>query len=179
MLRLKGLVALGSVLAVFGITTWVMQSRAASKAAFTAEDYVQIIQLYSRYNHTFDLDADGTAWADTFTPEGAHGETAGRQALIEYARAAHKRESLTNNAWNRRHIVTSPMITPTPEGADGTAFLMMVLVGSGQNPPQVHSTQVYHDKLVKTKAGWRFKKREFGGERVQPAAAWEASRRRQ
>jgi hypothetical protein len=60
------------------------------------------------------------------------------------------------------------VITPTPEGADGTCFLLLVVVGGGINPPKLSDSMVYHDKLVKTKDGWRFKQRMFGPEEVTP-----------
>lgn len=176
MLKPRNIVTFLSVLVAVGAVGWgVMQrSAAAAKPAFSLEDYMEIQQLYARYAHVYDLEEfDAEAWADTFTSDGGHGETKGRQALIEHGRASRKRLDIMANALNRRHWNSQLMITPTPEGADGTCFLLMVLVGGGDKPPQLVNSMVYHDKLVKTKDGWRFKQRDFVGEKVRTAAEWQ------
>ena len=51
----------------------------------TADDFMQISQLYSRYNFTID-NGDGEGWADTFTQDGVFRDPSwcaiGREALI-------------------------------------------------------------------------------------------------
>ena len=48
------------------------------------------------------------------------------------------------------HYVSNILIEPTAEGAMGAAF---------HHNPVSDSTGVYYDELVKTREGWRFKKR--------------------
>ena len=69
---------------------------------------------------------------------------------------------------NMRHWNSQLVITPTSEGADGTCFLLLVSVGHRDDPPQLLATMRYHDKLVKTAEGWRFKHRMSIPERLQP-----------
>ena len=164
------LVVSSLLVAVAGVTWGFAQQRnAADASAFTADDYIEIQQLYARYAHTVDLDPDGEAWADTFTPDGAHGDhIVGHEALAEYARMRRTRGLLDGP--NMRHWNSQLVITPTPEGADGSCFLLLVSVGNREDPPKLLATMTYHDKLVKTKDGWRFKKRTFTPEKVEPVA---------
>ena len=50
------------------------------------------------------------------------------------------------------------MITPSPEGARGKVYL--VLVDVAVKPPAVSLAARYDDILVKTAGGWRFTKRQ-------------------
>ena len=58
------------------------------------------------------------------------------------------------------------MITPTPEGATGQVYL--VLVDFATKPASIATSANYSDELVKTAQGWRFKKRSTKGD-VAPA----------
>ena len=170
MLKWK-LLAVSSLLVAVAGLTWgfAQQGNAAHASAFTADDYIAIQQLYARYAHTVDLDPDGEAWAATFTPDGAHGDhIVGHKALVEYARIRRTRGLLDGP--NMRHWNSQLVITPTPEGADGSCFLLLVSVGNREDPPKLLATMTYHDKLVKTQDGWRFKKRTYTPEQVEPIA---------
>ena len=163
------LLAAASVLMAMAGVAWgfAQQDHAADPSSLTADDYIEIQQLYARYAHTVDLDPNGEAWADTFTPDGAHGDhIVGREALVEYARMRRTRGLLDGP--NMRHWNSQLVITPTPEGADGSCFLLLVSVGDREDPPKLLATMTYHDKLVKTEDGWRFKKRTYIPESVQP-----------
>jgi hypothetical protein len=59
------------------------------------------------------------------------------------------------------------MILPTPEGASGQVYL--VLVDFAVKPATIVTSASYTDQLVKTPQGWRFKKRATRGD-VAPAA---------
>lgn len=58
---------------------------------------------------------------------------------------------------NRRHWNTNLTIMPSSEGASGSVYLLLVDVGV--RPPAIQAAAKYEDQLVKTSAGWRFKKR--------------------
>lgn len=119
--------------------------------SLTATDYIEIQQLYARYARALDL-GDPEAWADTFTPDGVFRDAAGREELIAYAENSYGRRQGTGRHWNSQLVVT-----PTAEGADGSAYLLLLTVGT--QPPGIGLAGLYSDKLVKTSAGWRFKSR--------------------
>jgi hypothetical protein len=53
------------------------------------------------------------------------------------------------------------VITPTPEGAVGKAYVTVIEFGDGKKPGVVEMGGHYEDVYVKTAAGWRFKTRTF------------------
>ena len=121
--------------------------------AFTAQDYVEIQQLYAKYAQTLDL-GDAEGWADTFTADGVFGETVGHAALKTFAEGFFGNFDGAARHWNSQLIVT-----PTAEGADGGCYLL--LVDTRTQPAGLTVAGIYADKLVKTPAGWRFQERVF------------------
>ena len=121
--------------------------------AFTAQDYVEIQQLYAQYAQTLDL-GDAEGWAATFTADGVFGETVGHAALKAFAEGFFSNFDGAARHWNSQLIVT-----PTAEGADGGCYLL--LVDTRTQPAGLTVAGIYADKLVKTPAGWRFQERVF------------------
>ena len=121
--------------------------------AFTAQDYVEIQQLYAKYAQTLDL-GDAQGWADTFTADGVFGEAVGHTALKAFAEGFFGNFDGAARHWNSQLIVT-----PTAEGADGGCYLL--LVDTRTQPAGLTVAGIYEDKLVKTPAGWRFQERMF------------------
>ena len=126
-------------------------SGARAQGALTAEDLDEIRQLYARYNLTIDSD-DTEAWVALFTEDGVSGNSEGREALIQLATRFQ-----AGPLGNSRHWNNSLQITATADGADGTCYLQVWNLGS--SPPSLAMTGIYHDTLVKTADGWRFKTR--------------------
>lgn len=124
----------------------------AQEATLTADDYVEIEQLYARYNQAIDS-GDAEAWAGTFTEDGTFGNSVGHDALVEFAQGFHE-----NQEGHARHWNANLVITPTDEGADGRCYLM--LYNTGVRPPSVIVPAIYEDKLVETADGWRFASRQ-------------------
>jgi hypothetical protein len=134
------------------------QSKAATR--LTTADYVEIQQLYAKYNTAIDA-GDGLAWAATFVPGGVFNtNTVGHDALVQFVRDWREKR----NGANLRHSNTNLVLTATPEGAKGTIYL--ALLNIGVRPAVIQSTGMYEDYLVRTPQGWRFKARTV---RLDPA----------
>ena len=135
------------------LTAGLVRAQQAKAGSMTTQDYVDIAQLYARYNTAIDAgDADG--WAATFTPEGVfNGNTRGHDALVQFV---HDWRDKRNGA-NRRHWNSNLVITQTTEGANGSIYLQLLDVGV--RPAAATLTAIYEDRLVKTASGWRFKSR--------------------
>jgi hypothetical protein len=88
---------------------------ATAQRALTAMDYVDIQQLYARYNDAIDA-GDAEAFANTFTADGAFNTFKGRPALIDFMAQWTGRM----NGANRRHWNTNLVITPSSDGANGS-----------------------------------------------------------
>lgn len=61
------------------------------------------------------------------------------------------------NGTTSRHVYTNLRITPAPEGARGFVYFNQLDVST--RPPTNTVSGIYEDTLVKTRDGWRFKKR--------------------
>ena len=176
------------------------QQRASQSKAMTltAQDYLDIQQLSNKYAFLIDTCANGGYdFADLFTADGEFsvsqqwgapgtiGRTKGREGLANAAGGDGKgacRDPKTTIGYGISHIIVNHVITPTPEGASGTAYLLAI--GVGGDPTKIERQGGYEDAYVKTPAGWRFKSRthvfpnmresvQFGpaGRRGQPPAA--------
>ena len=150
--------------AVFAIivaagATLVYAQKAAG--ALTAQDLVDIQQLYAKYNWTLDA-GDAEGYASTFTPDGVFNNNVGRDAIVKFANTFHAGLGAHVHHWN-----TNLMIQPTADGASGQVYL--VLVDFANKPATIATSATYSDELVKTAQGWRFKKRTTKGD-VAPAA---------
>jgi len=139
-------------------TTLVYAQKAAG--ALTAQDLVDIQQLYAKYNWTLDA-GDAEGYASTFTPDGVFNNNVGHDAIVKFAETFHGGMGARVRHWN-----TNLMIVPTPEGAHGQVYL--VLVDFSTKPATIATSASYSDDLVKTAQGWRFKKRATKGDVAPP-----------
>lgn len=133
---------------------------AQGHGSLTTQDYIDIQQLYARYNVAIDT-GNAEAYADTFTADGAFNTFNGREALLGFARGY--------KGLNSRHWNTNLVITPSPEGAKGSVYLFLLDVST--KPPSISTAVQYDDTLVKSPQGWRFKKRITKLDAAAPAAA--------
>ena len=153
------------IVALFGIvslcgTTWLYAQKSAGKA-LTAQDLVEIQQLYAKYNWTLDS-GDAEAYASTFTPDGVFNNNVGHDAIVKFANTFHSGLGAHVRHWN-----TNLLITPSSEGASGQVYL--VLVDFTTKPTSIVTSASYSDELTKTAQGWRFKKRATKGDTAPPA----------
>jgi hypothetical protein len=140
----------------------------------TPMDYIEIQQLAIRYSYGLDTATDnGYMYADVFTPDGEFvGRTVpltqGREALARVARSVRKA-----NPMYVRHFIANHVIEPSPEGATGKVYVMVVDCEEWQ-PSSINIGGHYEDTYVRTPNGWRIKRRDarnFGPPRVPPAAS--------
>ena len=127
----------------------------AQAAKLTALDYFQIYQLYARYSWSLDS-GNGVARTATFTADGTFNSNMSEHKG-ESAQSLGARTTRTGPKPSR-HILLNIQLTPTPEGADGLAYA--ILINGVSKPGLLSGTPAfYFDKLVKTPDGWRFKSR--------------------
>jgi hypothetical protein len=170
--RWKMAAALCASVAMVGIGGERAQAQEKDVPTLSAQDYMEITQLYSGYVRATDMggEGDGSDYAAFFTPD-AEFEQSGRinkgpEALKRMIKGFHAR--LQKNGWSSRHTYSGLLITPTAEGARGSVYALIFNVTA--TPPFVDHSGVYEDTLVKTDKGWRFKKRIF-----KPSGAFEPS----
>ena len=84
------------------------------------QDFVEIQQLYARYNWTLDA-GDSEGYASTFTPDGVFNNNVGHDAIVKFANTFHAGLGSHVRHWN-----TNLMILPTPTGASGQVYLVLV-----------------------------------------------------
>jgi hypothetical protein len=151
----------GIVLALVVGTVDGVFAQGGAAGTLTALDYVEIQQLYARYNYAIDS-GDVEAYVALYTPDGSFNTYEGHEGLRTFMK--------NRRGGTRRHWNTNLVITPSPEGATGAVYLMFVDVGT--KPPTVTGAGKYEDLLVKTPQGWRFKKRRtLPDPAPEPAAA--------
>lgn len=145
--------------AVAGTSGWTYAHTAAK--GLKSDDLVEIQQLYARYNWTIDA-GDSEGYASTFTPDGVFNANVGHAAIVKFADGFHAGLGAHVRHWN-----TNLLIQPTPTGASGQVYL--VLVDFATKPATIVTSASYTDELVKTAQGWRFTKRATKGDVVPPA----------
>jgi len=150
---------IGSLSLTFGFLFWVNQDNLiAASNELTAQDYAEIQQLYGRYNEGADFrDSDLflSAFADDARFRAGSIELVGTEELAAWRVERHGGE--TGDTGRRHWNSSSYRITPSPEGADGRVYWLLVDVSGGQ--PQTVGSGYYNDEYVKTSDGWRFKSR--------------------
>jgi SnoaL-like domain len=124
----------------------------------TADDYIEIQQLYAMYAHALDK-GEGERFASTFVLDGEFtgGRGPGRGSEVRNPIKGKDALIAMGSRGGLRHFNANLVITPTPEGAEGSVYLL--LFNARNIPATIVETAIYDDTLVKTPQGWRFKKR--------------------
>ena len=145
---------------VVGSAVWMHAQRKPGASTLSPQDTLEIQKLYGYYTRDVDPGSERAAsWlftADgTFeTPQGL--KLSGQQQLKEFYEGLRKRQS-----FGIRHLNSNFLLDSTPEGAQGTAYMIQVERREASKPIAVTVFGVYHDTFVKTPEGWRFKSRRF------------------
>jgi hypothetical protein len=153
--------ALAAAAAMWG--TLGLSAQSGGGKTLTAQDFMDIQQLYARYNWTLDS-GDVEGYANTFTPDGVFNNNVGREAIVKFATGFKSSMGTRVKHWN-----TNLMITPTADGAAGQVYL--VLVDFSTKPVSIATSASYTDEMVKTPQGWRFKKRMTKGDQAPAPVA--------
>jgi hypothetical protein len=130
----------------------------SSGPRLTAEDYIEIQQLVSRYPYALDQNPDeGLSYASLFTPDAVFRQprTEGRANLATMASRAPHAPKYT------RHFLANHLIEATPDGTTGRQYLVAVDIGEMGQPSSIFLGGHYEDAYARTPEGWRFKTRTF------------------
>jgi hypothetical protein len=146
------------------------RSGAAQTSTLTPQDYIDIQQLVSNYPYGLDGNTDnGATYASLFAPGAVFGRprTEGRENLAALANTQPRGANYV------RHFITNHVIEPSPGGAIGREYAVIIDIGENGNPGKIALGGRYDDEYVKTPQGWKFKTRTFTPSRVdvQPPAA--------
>jgi hypothetical protein len=124
----------------------------------TADDYIEIQRLYANYAHALDK-GEGERFASTFVLDGEFtaGRGPGRGGEVRNPIKGEDALLKMGSRGGLRHFNANLVITPIPEGAKGSVYLLLFNVRD--IPATIVETAIYEDTLVKTARGWKFKKR--------------------
>lgn len=158
MLKRLALVAVAAGVGIVTLATVQAQQRVAKPQALSAQDILEIQQLGAKYAYGLDTGADnGAYYANVFTVDGSFGATVGRDKLAALAREGGGRLKLHGY----QHIVTNVIVEPSAEGAVGSQYIQVLVVGGPNKPPTIDHGGRYEDVYVRTAEGWRIKTRTY------------------
>jgi hypothetical protein len=140
---------------------YAQQKNSSRATTLTVQDRAEIQELYARYNQGSDFSDMAmfmSIWADdaVFKSSPTSQEIVGRKALEEW-RAKANADRIKANSPPRRHWNSSLVLTPTPEGAKGRNYYVLMDV-SGKEP-RIYGSGYHDDTFAKTANGWRIKTR--------------------
>jgi hypothetical protein len=146
---------------------------AATATDLTPTDYIQIGQLVASYGNALDsgwgTGENAEAYAALYTPDASFVGAVGHDQLGTLALAQPHGPQFI------RHFLTNHVIEPTPEGAKGKEYLVVIDIGENGRPGSIFLGGHYEDTYAKTPDGWRFKTRRLfsarsgGGDAASPA----------
>ncbi len=148
------------LLGVVGVG-WVYAQQGTS-ATLTAQDHVEIGQLYAQINHGGDF-RDADLWLSAFTDDavftiaiGPGQEIVGKEALTEWRHGSFRGQSGDSKV---RHWDGPPRLTPTARGVTSGRSYLLVYDVSGKQAT-ISSSGYHDDVFMKTADGWRVKSRK-------------------
>jgi hypothetical protein len=159
----------------FAVAAVAGQQRSSGAASnktptLTPQDYIEIQQLVSSYPYGLDENTDnGETYARLFAP----GAVFGRPRTEGHDNLAALANTQPHGAQYTRHFITNHVIEPTPGGAKGKEYAVIIDIGENGKPGGIALGGRYDDEYVRTPQGWRFKTRTFTPSRaeVPPAPA--------
>jgi hypothetical protein len=140
------------------------------------EDFMQISQLFSKYN--FDIDnGDGVAWASNFTEDGVFQDPSwcalGREALIGVV----GRNPRLGKDLEHRHVHSlGPIIYIDKDHATAHSTVMLVTETGSGKAGGISITGTYDDKMTRVNGQWKFAYRFVQRPSKAPSIACSARR---
>jgi hypothetical protein len=174
MRKLIGIMS-GVVAAVVVVAAILTQPASAVEGTLTTADYVELRQLYNRYNHYIDnVKDDGQAFASLFTEDAffktniGAGTRTGHEELANLARQVGSSTKVSPG-----HLAYNILIDPSPEGAIGSAYYGITVRAHEENKEvRGWGWGIYNDTMVKTDDGWKFKSRTYTPSGWDQPEAW-------
>lgn len=127
----------------------------------SAEDRLDILDLYARYNTL--LDRRDPAWAGVFAPDGVllgRTKVRGREELLAFV--AGLRASAGDSVYKHtQHWVGNIELAADGEDVRGTCYVMRVSRNTQTDSFEVISAGWLADRFVKLDEGWRFAERSI------------------
>jgi hypothetical protein len=164
----------GAVLLILGAAGAALfaQQKSAGPRKLSADDYIEIQQLYARYHHLINelksedqTDQIANLWIeDGFFDNGttARPPYRGRKDIATEYKSSFRNHTEGVDSADRMFTDIGLLIEPTPEGAVGKSALVRLKTSADRSQPvAIEFTGEYHDELVKTREGWKFKSRVF------------------
>ena len=131
------------------------------------QDRTEILDLISRYSHTWD-GKDSDSWAALFANSAISQYYSAGEFVIEAssnaerlrgAKARHAR--FAENSIQTRHLQTNSILTRQPDGSvSGETVFSVTWQYASEERPRLMHTGVYLDVFTNTPSGWRFSRRE-------------------
>lgn len=136
----------------------------------TAEDKVEIWELYYQYNFTVDILGDSQKMTEFFVDDCSYDHyrfpdlVEGKDAIRDFMQQA-----IDAQQGGFKHLNDNILINETPDGpedAEGIAYIVTI-DGRDLAAPRVDRSSMYRDRLRKTPDGWRFVQRRVIGDVVK------------
>ena len=137
---------------------------AASPAALSADDHVEIRNLAGRYSHALDL-GEPAAWAEVFTDDGVMEMVAQGYEIKGEALRSLARDGAPSRA---RHIPATFVIDGAGDEATMRSYVTVV---STDDPARIVFQGRYEDRLRRVDGQWRIARRRILTDWIDPGVA--------
>ena len=138
------------------------------QSSLSATDYLEITQLVASYGHALDSGygkgENGEAYANLYTADAAFAGAEGHDQLVRLGQIQPRGPDFV------RHYLTNHVIEPTPDGARGKEYLVVIDNGENGKASSLFLGGHYEDAYVRTPDGWRIKARRLYPPRSGPQA---------
>ncbi|MGH1565338.1 nuclear transport factor 2 family protein [Mumia sp. DW29H23] len=138
--------------------------------ALSAEDKVEIWELYYQYNFTVDILGDAEKMTEFFVEDCSYDHyrfpelVVGKAAIRDFMQQA-----IDAQAGGFKHLNDNIILSDTPDGpedATGVAYIVTI-DGRDLAAPRVDRSSMYRDVLRRTEDGWKFVQRKVIGDVVK------------
>lgn len=141
----------------------------ARAADLSVEDRNALLDLISRYSHTWD-GRDNAGWVDLFKDDAVIQASFRGKLAWKYASNKERREFIdgfyaatkTSGMLQSRHFQTNTLFTTQDDGTvHADTMFAVTFQFKGEPAPRFSNTGIYRDHFEKTKDGWKFTLRDI------------------